>query len=521
MTSTRDVWLPRTVRSRIRANRWAVVVPEVSAPTQVLDLAIDDQRVLSFRTKDLPSVLGVGAVLVLPRSLRERLHGSPEVSVRYHDTGALVAAPRVIRAGPGETNLQDAGGRPLAVDKWGRLVATYEGDAAQARSRLLAHTREVTDLLTAGGGLPSFVVSGTLLGAVRDGTVLPHDDDADVGYLSSHENPVDVGCEQMRLERLLADHGYDVVRHSFGHLQLHFDYDGHFDHYVDVFTCWYIGEWFHQPFHIRAVVPRGSLVPLSSVTIDGVDLPAPRDPEPLLVANYGEGWRTPDPAHRFATPSGTQRRFRGWLGDMHGSREAWEAWHASQLVGRHEFGPPSTLARLAADDHVGSTHVLDVGCGAGDDVVFLARSGMTALGVDFSRPAVRLDSELLSTHERARFEVVNVNDPRETFGLAARLSTQWPVGVGSRLILSRDLLDQLRPHVLRDLMSFLALVTTAGDRVILTWRTAPKSGDIGFVSTGAATVVDLAEQAGLTVCRLETVRDDADRRRRRLVELRR
>jgi hypothetical protein len=93
--------------------------------------------------------------------------------------------------------------------------------------------------------------------------------------------------------------------------------------------------------------------------------------------------------------------------------------------------------------------------------------------------------------------------------------------VGSRLILSRDLLDQLRPHVLRDLMSFLALVTTAGDRVILTWRTAPKSGDIGFVSTGAATVVDLAEQAGLTVCRLETVRDDADRRRRRLVELRR
>ena len=79
----------------------------------------------------------------------------------------------------------------------------------------------------------------------------------------------------------------------------------------------------------------------------GVDLPARhrrrsraarcprrRDPEPLLAAMYGPGWRVPDPAFKFEKSDAAQRRF--------------DAWFRGTRVNRAQLGPPLRPGAAAA-----------------------------------------------------------------------------------------------------------------------------------------------------------------------------
>jgi LicD family protein len=96
---------------------------------------------------------------------------------------------------PTRLDLRNQQGRWLSVNKWGRLAPSFDGLDPAARhalqdrllDRLGVVQRELEDL-----GLQPFVCYGTLLGAVRAGDLIPHDDDADLGYLSRHEPPADV-----------------------------------------------------------------------------------------------------------------------------------------------------------------------------------------------------------------------------------------------------------------------------------------------------------------------------------------
>ena len=51
-------------------------------------------------------------------------------------------------------------------------------------------------------------------GAVREGRLIGHDSDADLGYVSEHTHPVDVVRESFDLQRSLADMGYSISRYS-------------------------------------------------------------------------------------------------------------------------------------------------------------------------------------------------------------------------------------------------------------------------------------------------------------------
>ncbi|MFD5224999.1 LicD family protein [Microbacterium sp. NPDC058342] len=228
-------------------------------------------------------------------------------------------------------------------------------------------------------GFDAFIVGGTLLGAVRDGEILSHDDDADLAYLSRHSHPADLILENERLHRLLNEGGFRVIRHSWSHLQV-LDPEGDDDFYVDIFTAFYKSGHFHEPIHVRAANMEDAILPLRGLQLHDVELSAPHDPEAWLEACYGPSWRSPDPSFVFETPWPTQRRFHAWFGSFYMGINNWRTAYA-RGEGAHE----SETIRPHVFHSAGA--VVDLGSGDGEDLAAYRAAGIQGIGADAVRTA--------------------------------------------------------------------------------------------------------------------------------------
>ena len=155
-------------------------------------------------------------------------------------------------------------------------------------------------------GVDAFPAYGTLLGAVRDGKLIGHDSDADLGYVSHHTHPVDVIRESFRLQRALADMGYRISRYSGAAFKVDVhEADGRSAASTcsaascATATCYLMGEI------ARALRARRGSSRSAPPRSRAATFPAPADTDRLLTATYGPGWRVPDPAFKFATPAST------------------------------------------------------------------------------------------------------------------------------------------------------------------------------------------------------------------------
>lgn len=151
------------------------------------------------------------------------------------------------------------------------------------------------DRLEAAGHRP-FLVSGTLLGVVREGDLLQHDYDVDIGLLPG-DGTVESISELLRQapgfvvhteeHRVLANHHSGIGVDIF----LHYERDGLLWHATT------IHEWWNQPFE---------LVP---VRVRGREFLIPDDSERYLEENYGD-WRSPVTFYHmsFDTPNRVYRQ---------------------------------------------------------------------------------------------------------------------------------------------------------------------------------------------------------------------
>lgn len=155
--------------------------------------------------------------------------------------------------------------------------------------------RHLRDLYAAANeaGITPFLMWGTLLGCVREGKLLPHDRDIDVGMLAIDLAKKDalVGAMRRRGYDLIADRDckFKFARPNF---DLILDIDVFFP-WQDKIVCSsrqedgsYLSEWF----------PQDAFAALSPRMFLGVRVLIPDRPERILHAIYGD-WQTPRSAY--------------------------------------------------------------------------------------------------------------------------------------------------------------------------------------------------------------------------------
>ena len=216
-------------------------------------------------------------------------------------------------------------------------------------SRSAEHVKPLLDsmeaVLTAleKAGVEPFIAYGTLLGAVRDGHLIGHDSDADLGYVSAHDHPVDVSLESFRLQRAAGRQGFADLPLQRRGVQGHRGGVRRTRRGLDVFGGFLRDGMLYLMGEVGHRSRRSGCARAAGRTLEGRTFPAPADPERLLEAMYGPAWRVPDPAYKFETPQSTVHAAHGWF---RGTRVGQDTSGASSTVPARRPGPgPSAFVR--------------------------------------------------------------------------------------------------------------------------------------------------------------------------------
>jgi len=479
----------------------------------VVDVLFDGRRIWSVAA-DVGGSGGTGSRTIRwPPALRPYLDGRALVQIRDHGSGEVLLSQDVaFTTSTEQVQVVDARGRPLALTKWGKLNHPFDTTDRSAIEGYLDQVEEVLAALRDECGVPSFLSYGSLLGAVREGGLIGHDVDVDLGYLSAYSHPADVLLESYAIERRLRARGWRVRRQNGGFLALFLAQSDGTTRNLDVFTSFQVDDHIYQVNDTRVAADRSALVPVVPVAFEGRQLPGPARSELMLEAAYGKGWRVPDPAFSFSTPRRTRRRILGWLGGIRDERDRWNGFYSGR--GFEDATGPSSFATGANEQWTKAVPspalVVDLGCGAGRDSVYFAEQGHQVLGADFAAAALR-QARRRAKRARVSVEFVewNLNSLRETLARAALLAHR----PGPRMVYARFVVDALPDDARQQFWRATRMLLAGGGQCWLEFHAQPDrrrrrvvgknirrldpDSVIAEAATFGARVVDVPEVANL------------------------
>ena len=443
----------------------------------VVDVLFDDRRVWSYWLIRDGVAVRDGFFKAWPKSLRRFLDGVTRLKLTEH-ANQRVLFDEDIQFGERSERIAvvNDNGLPLGIDNSGRLAQTFDTRTAEHVAPLLDSIEEVLRALGS-CGIEAFPAYGTLLGAVRGGKLIGHDSDADLGYVSRHENPVDVTRESFRLQRHLSEMGYTTARYSGAAFRVDVrEADGSFRG-LDVFGGFLNNGYLSLMGEVRAPFKREWIFPLGTCMFEGRELPAPAEPDRMVAAMYGERWRVPDPAFRFTTPDSTSRRLNGWFRGTRVRRPDWDRAYSGVAKKLPDSLEPSKFARWVVEEETAAGdlpgHLLDVGCGRGQDGYWYARQGVPVTGLDF---ALRGSAALaaLAKKDGVPFErrFLNLCELRSTLSIGA-LMARSP---GPRVVTARHIADATDAFSRGNLWKLSQMMLRDGGRLYLEFlvRRAPR-----------------------------------------------
>lgn len=145
-------------------------------------------------------------------------------------------------------------------------------------------------------GYDCFINSGSLLGLVRDGGFIEHDDDVDIGIILQGRTLPDVVREWLNIHDSLIDENRADAKKIRAHRILKLENDLGLN--FDLFPAWFDEDDAFSVYpHSWKNLTRADVYPLQKDENLGIFMPA--NPEKMLESNYGQKWREPDPLFRF------------------------------------------------------------------------------------------------------------------------------------------------------------------------------------------------------------------------------
>jgi hypothetical protein len=416
-----------------------------SSADDVVDVCFDGRRVWSFWLQRDSEPSAGGRLTPWPSALVRFLDGSSQLSLVAHVSGVTLYDEEVrLGTGEGRIAVVSPEGKPLGLDKSNRISQTFDTRSPEQVAPLLDSIEQVLAAIS-DAGVEAFLAYGTLLGAVRQGGLIGHDSDADLGYVSRHHHPVDVMLESFRVQRHLTALGYDTYRYSGIAFKVDVIEGDGFRRGLDVFGGFIAEPVGDQPPMLYLMGEIGSpfelewIYPLTTATLEGRELPVPAVPEKLLEATYGPGWRVPDPAYHFHTARPTVQRLNGWFRGIRVLRSEWERKHSSNRDRRTPGRRPSELALFVVEQEEGvPDQVVDLGAGRAGDALWFARQGAATTALDFV-PRAAEAARRIADEEGLRFAAreVNLLSLRSTLAEGVRLA-HMP---GPRIVVARHLAD--------------------------------------------------------------------------------
>lgn len=175
------------------------------------------------------------------------------------------------------------------------FTKTFELSSDAQNNKVYSELAQLLHWINDEFGVPAFISSGTLLGIVRDGKFIGHDDDVDICYVSNETTEQAILEERIRLTEFIKSKGCRVAPSGIAHYWCTTPKGVN----LDIFTG-FLEDGFCSMNPIgRREVKQEDVLPLTKQETNGVVLHLPRNPEPLLVLNYGQNWRVPDPLWTF------------------------------------------------------------------------------------------------------------------------------------------------------------------------------------------------------------------------------
>ncbi len=467
-----------------------------------VDVAFDEQRVWSLWVERDGQRHGADVVVSWPAQLQRFLDGSTTLTLRRHTDGEVLIREDVqLGSSDARISVKDDDGRPLAIDNSGRATRVFSTCDVDQVAPLLDAIEQVLHLLHDDCGLDAFPGYGTLLGAVRQQTLIGHDSDADLAYLSRFTEPVDVVRESFRIQRVLTDRGYRVQRYSGAAFKVMVAESDGAERNLDVFAGFIREGHLHLMGELRVPFEREWVLPLGTCVLEGRTLPAPADTNRFLSATYGPSWQVPDPAFKFETPATTSDRFDGWFRGMQPWRPDWSRrYSGTGAEARREVSDFARFVLREEQDRLG--HVIELGCGRGVDALFYGEHAESVQASDYVPSAYGPAQDTASRQSLpVTFTDLNLAELRATLAAAARFALD---DVPRTLVL-RHVVDAVTREARRNLFRLADMATRRGGRMYLEFISRAASGEPArrrrklVFPVGTREIAELAVDAGATV----------------------